>query len=70
MSVYDVLAELMVEKGITAAELSRRTGLRKQYFSDLKHGRADDISLTNAIKIFDALGITANEFTERWRLHQ
>lgn len=62
MEFYETLEKLMKERGITAAELSRRTGIRQPYFSDLKHGKAKDVSFTNAMLIFNALDITPNDF--------
>lgn len=62
MGFYETLERLMKERGMTAAELSRRTGLRPGYFSDLKHGRANTVTWDNLRAICDALGITPNDF--------
>ena len=65
MNFYETLAEYMQEKNITASELSKLTGIRKQYFSDLKSGKAKDVSWVNALKIIKALGVPLDEFTKR-----
>jgi DNA-binding Xre family transcriptional regulator len=65
MSFYETLTLFMIEKGISSTELSRRTGIRKSYFSDLRSGHTRDVSFEKALRIFAALGITPNEFAER-----
>lgn len=62
MEFYETLEYFMQLKGVTAAELARRTGLRPAYFSDLKHGRAKEPTWGNIQAICDALGITPNDF--------
>ena len=65
MGFYETLCLFMEEKGISAAELSRMTKIRKSYFSDLKSGHTKDVTFEYALRIFDALGVTPNEFAER-----
>lgn len=62
MEFYETLERLMRERGITAAELARRTGIRPSYFSDLKHGRAKDVTWDKAFLIFRALEMSPNDF--------
>ena len=62
MSFYDALAVVMHDKGITAAELARKTGIRKSYFTELKNGRVVSPSWDYALLIIAALGLTPNEF--------
>jgi transcriptional regulator with XRE-family HTH domain len=62
MSFYVTLEYVMNEKGITAAELSRRTGLYRSFFTNMKMGRAKMPSWENAIKIVHALDMTLDEF--------
>ena len=64
MSFYVTLEYVMNEKGITAAELSRRTGLYRSFFTNMKKGRAKTPSFENAVKIIHALGMTLDEFVE------
>ena len=61
---YETMALAMAQRGLTAAELSRRTGLYKSYFTKLKKGEAKDVPWTNALLIIKALGMTPNEFYE------
>ena len=63
MSFYNALSYVMRQKGITAAELSRRTGIGKQYFTELKAGRIQDVSWRKAVQIVTALGISLDEFS-------
>lgn len=65
MDFYQTLYEYMQEKNVTAAELSRRTGIRKQFFSDLRSGKAKDVSWTKALIIIAALDVPIDEFAER-----
>lgn len=62
MDFYAALEYVLKQQGITAAELSRRTGIRKQYFSDLKSGRTTDVSWSKAVEIVTALGMSLDEF--------
>ena len=62
MSFYELLAVSMERTGITAAELSRRTGLSQSYFSNLKKGSAKDVTWEKALLIINALGMKPSEF--------
>lgn len=62
MEFYEAMQYIMHQKGITHAELSRRTGLSRSLFSELKAGRTKDVSWSKALLIIDALGVTPNEF--------
>lgn len=62
MGFYDAVQWVMVEKGITAAQLARETGLYRSMFSDMKAGRTKTPSWDNAKKIIHALGMTYDEF--------
>ena len=64
MSFYESLCAAMNLKGISASELSRRTGLYQSYFSKLKRGDASDVTWEKALLIIDALGMTPSEFAE------
>ena len=39
MGFYDAVQWVMTEKGITAAQIARETGLYRSMFSDMKAGR-------------------------------
>ena len=62
MTFYDSLNKAMEEKGITAAELSRRTGFHQSYFSSLKKGDCKDVTWERALVIIEALDMTPSEF--------
>lgn len=62
MGFYQAMYVVMQAKGITAAELSRKTGLRKSYFTELKNGRVKSPTWQNALAIMAALGMTPDEF--------
>jgi len=62
MNFYETLEQIMDEKGITAAELARMTGLQKSYFSKLKTRYTKDVTWEKAIVIISALGMTPDEF--------
>lgn len=62
MSFYGKLRIALREKCMTAAELSRRSGVSQTYISNLKVGLAKDVTWEKALKIIDALGMTPSEF--------
>lgn len=62
MSFYETLAIAMREKGLTAAELSRRSGVYPSYITNLKKGTAKDATWSKALALIDALGMTPSEF--------
>lgn len=64
MEFYATLEIVMRERGITAAELSRRTGLNKSTFTEMKKGRAKVPRWDTARKIIHALGMSLDEFAE------
>lgn len=62
MSFYDLLSIAIEKTGITAAELSRRTGFHQSFFSSLKSGYCKDVTWERALIIIEALGMTPSEF--------
>lgn len=62
MGFYETLEHVMLVKGITPAELSRAIGVRQSYFTELKKGRAKDVTWTRAKQIIAALDMTVSEF--------
>lgn len=64
MKFYDALAIAMKMKGVTAAELSAKTGLNQPYFSKLKSGHMKDVTWEKALLIISALDMTPDEFLE------
>ena len=64
MTFYETLALAMEQRGIRAADISRKTGIYQSYFSNLKNGEAKDVTWEKALLIIDALGMTPSEFYE------
>lgn len=64
MSFYDTLEHVMRNQGITAAELSRRSGVSRQYLTELKSGRIKDVTWSKACAIVHALGVSLEEFAK------
>lgn len=62
MSFYDLLTSAIEKTGITAAELSRRTGFHQSFFSNLKSGYCKDVTWEKALIIIEALGMTPSDF--------
>lgn len=54
------LFEILEEKGVTAAELHRATGIRQSTLSNIKK-RESGLSLENALRIADYLKIDVRE---------
>lgn len=58
--MYEYIRMLLSERGKTFADLSRATGILQSTFSVGKK-RDSNMSLKNAIKVADYLGITLDE---------
>ena len=58
--MYEKIAAIIREKGLTFADLSRATGISESIFSNLKN-RNGKLSLTNAAKIAELLDVTIEE---------
>lgn len=65
MNFYETLARILDEKGVSAAELSARSGLNQSYFSKLKSGHMRDVTWEKALLIIDALEMTPDEFLNK-----
>ena len=60
-----ILAEVMKEKNITSQELSDKTGIPKRTIDEYRSSRRKDPSLSNGLKIANALDVDAHDlFTE------
>lgn len=64
MTFYETLATVMKRRGITAAEISAKTGIHQSYFSKLKSGHTKDVTWEKAVTIIAALGMSPSEFYE------
>lgn len=53
--------EVREEKGISLRELERRTGIDRHYLADLEKMPADEILVSEAIFIAQALGVTIED---------
>ena len=62
MTFYKNLEIALRKRRLTAAELSRRSGISQTYISNLKVGVAKDVTWEKALKIIEALGMTPSEF--------
>ena len=62
MTFYENLRIALEKKGMTAAELSRRSGVSQTYISNLKVGVAKDVTWEKALLLINGLGMTPSEF--------
>lgn len=53
--------EVREEKGVSLRELERRTGIDRHYLADLERMPADEILVSEAIFIAQALGVTIED---------
>lgn len=61
MTFGEMLLKLMKEKGISQAELARRSGMSKQSITELVKGRSKEPTFSKAKALADALGVTLEE---------
>nr|DAQ65686.1 MAG TPA: helix-turn-helix domain protein [Caudoviricetes sp.] len=62
MQIINVkIEEIREEKGISLRELERRTGIDRHYLADLEKMPADEILVSEAIFIAQALGVTIED---------
>lgn len=55
------IKEVREEKGISLRELERRTGIDRHYLADLEKMPADEILVSEAVFIAQALGVTIED---------
>lgn len=55
------IKEVRENKGISLRELERRTGIDRHYLADLEKMPADEILVSEAIFISQALGVTIED---------
>lgn len=60
----ETLSDYLLARGISKKELSRKAGLSSPYITQVTTGKIADPTFEKAWAIFDALGITSNEFRE------
>lgn len=56
-----ILREIMTKKGITSQLLAEQTGISKRTIDEYRSSRRKEPSLSNGLKIADALGIDPHE---------
>jgi len=56
-----ILREVCKEKGVTTQELSVKTGIKKSTIDNYRSSRRKEPSLSNGLKIADALGIDPHD---------
>lgn len=62
MQIINVkIKEVREEKGISLRELERKTGIDRHYLADLEKMPADEILVSEAIFIAQALGVTIED---------
>lgn len=62
MQIINVkIKEIREEKGISLRELERRTGIDRHYLADLEKMPADEILVSEAVFIAQALGVTIED---------
>ena len=62
MQIINVkIKEIREEKGVSLRELERRTGIDRHYLADLEKMPADEILVSEAIFIAQALGVTIED---------
>lgn len=64
MTFGEMLLQLMKERGISQAELARRSGVSKQSITELIKGRSKEPSFSKAKAIADALDVTLEEMAQ------
>ncbi len=61
--LYETIASLCQQKGISNAELCRKASVSPGIISDLKNGRKKTINVETATKLAAALGVSADVLT-------
>ena len=61
MTFGEMLLKLMNERGISQAELARRSGISKQNITELVKGRSKEPTFSKALAIAKALDVTLEE---------
>lgn len=60
----DALRELRAERGVSQEAVALEAGLNRGYYSGVERG-VRNVSLTNIVKIAEALGVSASEILAR-----
>ena len=65
MNIGLAIKSIAVERGMTAAALSRATGISEGYLSQLFHAKIEDPQLSKMWALSKALGVTVDEMVQR-----
>lgn len=61
--MYEIIDQLLSERGITGAQLSADLGMSRSFMTELRKGRAKSIKLETAQKIADYFGVSLDYLT-------
>ena len=58
--MYEIIDQLLIERGITGAQLSAELGMSRSFMTELRKGRAKGIKLETAQKIAEYFGVSVD----------
>lgn len=61
--MYEIIDQLLIERGITGAQLSAELGMSRSFMTELRKGRAKSIKLETAQKIADYFEVSLDYLT-------
>ena len=61
--MYEIIDQLLSERGITGAQLSAELGMSRSFMTELRKGRAKSIKLETAQKIADYFDVSLDYLT-------
>lgn len=61
--MYEIIDQLLSERGITGAQLSAELGMSRSFMTELRKGRAKSIKLETAQKIADYFSVSLDYLT-------
>ena len=61
--MYEIIDQLLSERGITGAQLSAELGMSRSFMTELRKGRAKSIKLETAQKIADYFNVSLDYLT-------
>lgn len=61
--MYEIIDQLLIERGITGAQLSAELGMSRSFMTELRKGRAKSIKLETAQKIADYFDVSLDYLT-------
>ena len=61
--MYELIDQLLSDRGLTGAQLSAELGMSRSFMTELRKGRAKSIKLETAQKIADYFGVSLDYLT-------